>query len=407
MNSGNRLKIVFIDPFGVAGLAHYNYCLCQALARRGVQVTLLTSTLYSLDALWPHSFRVDKMVKMWSPLDPSSMAHAGRFVTKLRKGLLYSWGMTKMVGRILRECPDIVHLSESFFAIDILFLALLKVSVSKLTHTCHNVKTFKAKAGRVAGRGWIGDQIHRLIYRCYDRIIFHAEENRDEYLKVFGGDCNRTTVIPHGNYAILADATSMSTAEARAGLGLPEDGKVVLFFGIIRRYKGLPDLIRAFSAVARDIPDATLVVAGAPYSDSDLDLCQQIAEEVRVSARIRWDLRYVPEPEVSRYFVSADVVVLPYRKIYQSGILQLAYAHGRPVVATEVGGLPAAVKHGHTGLLVPPEDPQALAEAIVSLLSDEDLAARMGAEGRRFAESSFDWGDIAARTEALYREVLN
>jgi D-inositol-3-phosphate glycosyltransferase len=398
--------VVFIDPFGVAGLAHYNYCLCQALAGRGHDVVLLTSSLYHLDDLWPHDFRVEKMVTMWSPFDSQGMPDAGEVLTKVQKGLLYSWGMTKMVARVRSERPDVVHLSESFFALDLVFLAALKTSGAKLVHTCHNVRSFQARGARVTGRGRIGDGIHRLTYRCYDRIIFHAQDNLREYLDVFDGDERKTFVVPHGDYSVLADEGSLSRVAARRRLRLPEQGKMVLFFGIIRRYKGLPDLIRAFSGVRRQVPDAFLVVAGAPFRDSDIESCRQMASEGGISDAVRWHLRYVPENELSPYFMAADLVVLPYRKIYQSGILQLAYAHRRPVVATRVGGLPEAVDDGRTGLLVPPRDPRALASAITRLLSDEGLAERMGEEGYRLAKSSFDWGDIAVKTEAVYLDAL-
>ncbi len=122
-----------------------------------------------------------------------------------------------------------------------------------------------------------------------------------------------------------------------------------------------------------------------------------IAAATRVGAVHRFG--YVPFSEVAGYFAAADVLVLPYRHVSQSGVLFLALAHGLPVVATRVGALPEVLRDGESGLLVPPESPRALAEALVRLFGDGDLRRRLAAGGRAVA-ARHAWPSIAERTES-------
>ena len=196
------MKIVFIDPFGLYGLAHYNYGLCNALAKLGYSVTLLTSTNYEL-ADWEHDFVVEPLVKMWRPLDASNLATGRGPLTKVRKGLDYLRCIAKLVLRARQLKPEIIHLTELFFALDILLVLGLRTSGAKLVHTCHNVRAFPAKreGSRITGKGIIGDRLQGWLYKSFDAIIFHAQENLDEYLRVFGGDPNRLHIVNMGNYA--------------------------------------------------------------------------------------------------------------------------------------------------------------------------------------------------------------
>ena len=176
--------------------------------------------------------------------------------------------------------------------------------------------------------------------------------------------------VPHPFYAQF-DRERWTRETARASLGLT--GDVALFFGYVRHYKGLDTLLTAWKRVRAVRPQATLVVAGEFYEDP-------AAYEglVREAGGVRLIDRYIPDPEVEALFRAADVTVLPYRSGTQSGVTHVAYALGTPVIATRVGGLTETVREGETGLTVPPEDPQALAAAIVRFFA-EGLGERMRA----------------------------
>jgi D-inositol-3-phosphate glycosyltransferase len=172
-------------------------------------------------------------------------------------------------------------------------------------------------------------------------------------------------------------------AEARATLGLPHDAPVLLFFGFVRRYKGIGVLLDAMPAVVAAVPGVRLVVAGEFYGDEGA---------LRAQARplgdaVRFDADYIPDDRVGLYFGAADAVVQPYLSATQSGVAGVAFHFGRPVVTTDVGGLAADV--GDAGIVVPPNDAAALADALVRVLSG-DTAARLGALASQRGRASWD-----------------
>jgi len=116
--------------------------------------------------------------------------------------------------------------------------------------------------------------------------------------------------------------------------------------------------------------------------------------------------KYIPSREVGVIFEKASVVVLPYREASQSGVIPIAYAFGKPVVATRVGSIPEVVKDGKTGILVPPEDPDALAEAIIFLLKNEVKRKEMGKEAKNYGEEELSWDKAAKKTFLLYKKLI-
>jgi glycosyltransferase involved in cell wall biosynthesis len=171
---------------------------------------------------------------------------------------------------------------------------------------------------------------------------------------------------------------------------------VALFFGYVRRYKGLDILLRAWPRVRESRP-VTLVVAGEFYEDAAP--YRALAAAAGGEPAVRILDRYLPDDEVEALFKAADVAVLPYRSATQSGVTHVAYALGVPVILTDVGGLGETVRDEETGLVVPPEDPAALAEAVVRFFAD-DLGPRLraGVEAVRHAHS---WEALADQVVAL------
>jgi glycosyltransferase involved in cell wall biosynthesis len=217
----------------------------------------------------------------------------------------------------------------------------------------------------------------------------------------------RISIMPFGEYTFLAEGPMPDRAAARREVGIPGAGPVVLFFGHLRKYKGLNHLIRAFVKVRQLVPDAILLIAGSPKKDTDSKVFRSLVADLGLEKAVRFHLRYIPSAEVPNYFVTADVVALPYVAISQSAVLQAAYAFSRPVVATRVGGLPEAVLDGESGLLVPPGDVSALADAVVAMLRDPSRARAMGEKGRRLAEAAHGWENIGRRTKRVYERVMS
>jgi glycosyltransferase involved in cell wall biosynthesis len=192
-------------------------------------------------------------------------------------------------------------------------------------------------------------------------------------------------VIPHGDEAAL-----------RGGGPLPavaETAPVALFFGLWTAYKGIDVLLDAWPSVRAAVPAATLVIAGAPgVMDPD-----EVLRPARAAGGVDVRAGYVDRDDIPGLFGATRVVVTPYVRASQSGVAHLAFTFDRPVVATTVGDIPKVVQEGVSGLLVPPRDAAALAEALIALLSDADRAARLGAAGGEWLRREASWETVAER----------
>ncbi|MCD4830053.1 MAG: glycosyltransferase [Candidatus Cloacimonetes bacterium] len=191
--------------------------------------------------------------------------------------------------------------------------------------------------------------------------------------------------LHHPNYDFYATGESDGAA-LRRELGVATDAPLPLFFGFIKPYKGLDVLLSALPGALRELPDLKLLVAGEVYgSDS---VYRELIE--RHSLPVIWHDRFIPNEQTAAYFAAADVVVLPYRTATQSGITQLAFSCGKPVIASCVGGLPEIIDEGRTGYLVPPEDPDALAAAIVRFFREaDDMVPAVRQANQRFGWEPF------------------
>jgi len=166
----------------------------------------------------------------------------------------------------------------------------------------------------------------------------------------------------------------------------------LLFFGLIKAYKGLDILIRAFALAVKRMPDLRLIIAGDVYGN--VDQYRDLIAEQGVAESVETHFSYIADHEVEAYFRRADVCVLPYRSATQSGIVQLSYAFEVPVIASDVGGIGEYVRQGETGLTVPPEDPEALAEAFWSFFTATDRAGLR--EGIKRFNQNHGWDKLAA-----------
>jgi len=205
--------------------------------------------------------------------------------------------------------------------------------------------------------------------------------------------------VPHPVYPQFGER--IEKAEARRQLGIDPEARILLFFGFVRDYKGLDVLLDAMPAVV-ERTGARLLVLGEFYSGKDRTVTQ--IERLGLDEAVDLHDEYVPDERVGLYFSAADVVVLPYRTATQSGIVPIAYQLERPVICTDVGGLAEIVPDGKTGLVIPPEDPAALTDAIVRFY-DEGLEGPMVAAAG-IEKEQYSWAHMARAVENAIRETL-
>ncbi|MHB0913819.1 MAG: glycosyltransferase [Armatimonadota bacterium] len=339
------------------GIAHHATSLCRRLSERHEVSAVSFSRLYP-SILFPGKSQIDESKS-------AETFPAERIIDSVNP---LTWRKAREHIRALRPDLLIVEWWHPFFGPSMGAVA----GCAKTLFFCHNVLPHEP--------GMLARPLTRRALSRGEGFIVHSDEQKEILEELLPGRPVRKTVLPE------ADAfprRGMGKAEARRILGIP--GRTVLFFGLIREYKGLADLIRAM----RDLPDVTCLVVGEFYDKKEkYDL-----SSVRVVDR------YVPNEEVELYFAASDVVVLPYRSATQSGVVQTAWRFERPVIATAVGGLPEAVEHGRTGLVVPPEDPGALASAIRAYYA-EGLEARF-TEAVRAGAGRFSWERVIEVIEEL------
>jgi glycosyltransferase involved in cell wall biosynthesis len=220
----------------------------------------------------------------------------------------------------------------------------------------------------------------------------HSQHGRRRLTHELGVDERRVHVIPHGAFAHLADRSKRGRNPGPPPFATGK--RVVLFFGLLRPYKGLDVLLDAW----RGIDDAELWIVGMPR----MDVAALLAD---APPNVRLVPRFVADAELPAYFARADLIVLPYREIEQSGVLFTALAFGKPLLVSDVGGFAEIAEQGaaHT---VAPGDAGALHDALIGLLANPAALSVLGERALAAAEGDYGWRTIAERTLALYERLL-
>lgn len=394
---------------GKGGLIHYAFQLSRALATAGAEVTLVTARHYELDAL-VHPFRLEKLLELWDPKPPGAPQRASvlqRWVRRAGRALLHYRAWYRLVLYLRRERPDIVQFGDIRFPTDLPFLVVLRRAGLRLADVCHNLVPFASGRGLPRASPLMRSLFTR-IYRQFDVVFTHFEANRRGFQEAYGLDPQRVVAIPHGNELLFAELADprLDPDSLRRRIGLAPGDRVVLFFGTLSRYKGVDLLLQAFARVRRRLAAARLVVAGFPAPDFDPDAHVSLARSLGIEADVRFHPGYVESGAVASWLGLAAVVALPYRAVFQSGALHVAQAFGVPVVATRVGAMAEAIVEGESGLVVPPDDPGAFAEALLRVLDDPALGARLGRRAHEQARDRFAWERVAAILLDRYRLLL-
>jgi glycosyltransferase involved in cell wall biosynthesis len=329
-------------------------------------------------------------------------------VSLIRKVLRLSIYYAKLIRYAATAKPRIFHIlwNNKFELFDRTVLTLFyRLLGKRIVLTVHNVNAGK--------RDSKDTQLNRLTlriqYRLADHIFVHTESGKLELSNEFGVQGVRITVIPFGINNSVPN-TCISQTEAKQRLSIPDDKKTILFFGRITPYKGLEYLITAFQQVLARCDDYRLIVAGRPENDCQRywsAIEERIREDVR-RGRVLLRADHIPDDETELYFKAADVLVLPYTHIYQSGVLFLGYSFGLPVLAADVGSLKDEVFEGKTGFVFKSQDPDDLAMTIERYFAS-DLFANLNSRRqqiRDFATERHSWDVVGKVMMDVYAGLL-
>jgi glycosyltransferase involved in cell wall biosynthesis len=384
------LNVTLCVGLAQGGIAHYSYSLASALQASGARTTALMYGHPEYDLKdFPHSYEVRRSLAL-------SISRVSRVTSPLQN--------VAALARAARTA-DVVHFQWSLGARnDRMEWPLLRRLMRKpIVYTAHDVLPHEAAI--------MGESHARWIYHQADALIVHGEQLKQLMVERFDVASSKVHVIPLGNFIFMADTPGeWSQAAARASLDFGPRDRVVLFFGLIREYKGLDVLVEACRIVqARGLPAGEklrLIIAGRDFRDHWREgRYESLIRDAGLSDSVSLHLRHIEMTEVARFFRASDVVAVPYRRGSQSGVLQLAYAFGKAAVATRVGSLSEVPSDGVTSF-VEPGNAEALADELHRLLSNEDARERMGAAGRVYAERTLSWETIVEKTRRVYDSVL-
>jgi glycosyltransferase involved in cell wall biosynthesis len=326
----------------------------------------------------------------------------------LTKVLRVSGYYAKLVRYAATAKPKMFHVlwNNKFQLLDrTLVMYYYKLLGKRIVLTVHNVNAGKRDCNDTA----LNRITLRIQYRLADHLFVHTEKMKQELIEEFGVQAARITVIPLGiNNAV--PNTILTPAEAKQRLGILDGEKAILFFGRITPYKGLEYLTAAFQEILARRSNYRLIIAGRPEKECEgyWSLIREAIREDVEQGRVLLRAEFIPDEETEIYFKAADVLVLPYRYIYQSGILFLGYSFGLPALAADVGSLKDEIIEGKTGFVFRPEDSVDLAAAIEKYFASDlyrDLSRRRK-EIRDYATERNDWDVVGQMTMNVYADLL-
>ena len=352
------MRVHLVDP--AAYTPPYDHALSAALGRAGADVTLVTGPFAHGDVPRQSGYRVDERFYRWSPSRGRRLARLAQHVPDML--------------RYRGTGADVVHFQWlPVQALDGFLLPRVRPRVL----TAHDVLPREPRPGQLRGQ--------RRLYERMDAVVVHSEHGRGRLVGELGIDPANVEVIPHGAFAHLAELPEGPLPPELAEADRP----VVLLFGLLRPYKGLDVLLEAW----RGVEHAELWVVGRPFG---------VELPGTPPPNVRFVPRFVDDAEVAAVFRRADVVVLPYREIDQSGVLFTALAFGNALVLSDVGGFPeiAAAEH------VPAGDPAALRETVQRLVDDPARCDELARAAATAAAEDFSWDAIARRHLALYERLV-
>lgn len=368
-------KIVLIGPVYPykGGIAHYTSLLYRALSQK-YDVEMISYKMQYPRFLFRREqkdyrndvFRIEDAQFLLHTADP--------------------FNIIRTASKIRRMHPDLVIIQwwHPYFAPCYRILeAALGRKIRKM-FICHNVFPHE--------RFPFDRALTKLVLNKADYFLLHSERDVDDLLAIRPDAQYRLN--PHPTYNAFR-IRNLTKSQAREELLLPVDEKVLLFFGFVREYKGLKHLIKAMPEVKRRLGNVRLIVAGA--FGSDRVSYRRMIDDNGANDCIEVVDRYIADNEVEKYFAACDIAVLPYESATQSGIVQIAFGFGKPVIVTNVGGLPDVVADGQTGYIVERGDPGQLADAIVRFY-ENDMAERFEAQVRRGADR-FSWDRLVEKID--------
>lgn len=291
---------------------------------------------------------------------------------------------------------DLLHAqwwSLPLFPVYLLIFSCFKIRCRPIVITVHNVLSHE--------KSYTYKKLSGFLFKFADHLIVHTEKNKEQMIKEYGISPDKLSLIPHGSLDFHVKH-NIDREEIRKEMGFDRNNKIILLFGTIRSYKGVDTALKAFATVIAKVPDSRLLIAGKLWEK--WEPYQNLIKKLNIEEYVSTYLDYIPSGEVYRYFTASDIVILPYHHFdSQSGVGATAVSFRKPLIVTDVGGLPDLVCDRR--FIVKPNDESLLASAIIECINDPVRLKSMKDASDTIIEK-LSWPAIAKKTYSIYNQLL-
>ena len=379
-----KKKVAIIDHLGAHGSSHHFYLFGQAqgLIENNVLVNLYTNATtinpeikgLGFYQFYKRLFNTNKIIAFFRYFIGSLRSHIHAKISKCNIFHYHLFGSSVLV---------------------VFNMILAKIFFAKICLTIHDVKSFSNNSKF--------SFYSKVIYFFADIIITHNKFSADEIISNYSFLENKIQIIPHGNYIPFIEIEKDKNF-ARQKIGINENKFVLLFFGMIKSVKGLDVLLKAMPEIIKNNKEVILLIAGKPWRD-DFSKYEEIIKDLKIEKYCKLDIKFIDHKDVSLYYASSDIVVLPYRRIYQSGVLMMSLCYKKPVIVSDLPSFKEIIVDQETGVFFSSDDSVSLAQAVSKLMSDNDLVELVRKNAYNLMEQKFSWQRIGKLTNDAYNKI--
>ena len=374
-----KIKVAIIDPIGSHGSSHHYYLFAQAkgLIENKVDVTIFSNKKTYLSSLG--KIKVE-----------NTFGDIFKTKGKLANAIFYVIGILKSFFKAKVSSHNFFHLHFFDFNILNFFACFFAIFFNvKLILTIHDVNPFSKKTN---------PYLKRWILLLADKVIVHNEFSKKELIKD-KINLKKISIIPHGHYLdFIEPKTNKIVAKKKFGL---QNKKVIMFFGMIKEEKGLDILIKSFHKVHKNNKDVVLFIAGKNYK-TDNKKYTKIINQLGLKNSCVIHNKYIPENELCDYYGCADVIVLPYKLIFQSGVLMMSSSFNVPIIVSDLEPFLDIIENQINGLVFKVNDVKSLAEELIFSVNNSEKMNSYAKNNFEKIKNQYDWTKIGKLNKDVY-----
>jgi len=376
--------------------ANYNYCLLDALAKKGEKIVYATTKFAHGHIPDPPNVTVFRCFFLLARV--AGMVTSSGPVRRFLRAIEYPLNLIVLLTYVLIKRIKVVHFIWIVSPwLDYWLIRLLQLTGRHVVYTAHNPFPHEPKARDI--------RKYSRIYQRVDHVIALTHYTRNEITVHCGIPSEKISALPHGDYEALFSQYGCNDDLAKRVRQKAGNRKIIAFLGHIRPYKGLEFFVDASGLIKQRMPESFFLIAGSVLVGDKQDWEEKLAENCK-SDDLWTDIRFVPVEDIKAYLSVIDVLVQPYISASQSGNTAMAYAAGVPVISTNVGGLAEMTEDGKTGYVIAPGEPEVIADSVSKCFKSNNYE-KMSQNARRAAVEQFNWEKIAEQTAAVYRQVIS